>query len=599
MLQRLLFALNICVLISFLLFNTACSSIASLDIKDNNDKISIYGSSLWEWGDAVAAGTDGSIYVCGRVENLEINRYDALILKYDKNGNVLWQKTWGGNDGDWALGVAVGSNNNIYVVGYTYSFGEGAGDGFIVKYDSDGKLLWQKTIGGECPDQLNAIAVDRRDNIYVAGRTNSWGAGDDDAFIAKLNPDGKIMWQRTWGGEDWDSASAIVVTHADDILVAGATMSFGNGKTDADVVLLKYTNFGRLESQKIWGGVNWEEAVAISCVPLIPEASADLRLFTSNVLNKVLRYTDDADTYFLKGLEEWKHAQDHKQKIVVLSALIKAKEYYISAQNALKRLDKVNDETKEIKLQIKTAIANDITSVDIITELLRQKIKDVSQATEEIEQKTQKAVDIKISADNGLLNVSKRICKLIESLPPVGSVIYLAGSTQSDNSYDTFLLKYNVDGGLRWQKSWGGARTDWAKAMAVMPDETIYLAGRSDSFIQDGYDAFLVKYNSNGDLVEQKTWGGQEWDCFDAMALGQANEIYVAGGTENIGGNWQDVKGDDITLTAKSQETSGIDTLSGLILQDAQGVENTITMKYILDKPSERNWNVLFIRHNK
>lgn len=594
-LQRLLFAVNICVLISLLLFNTVCSGITPPVIKDNNDNVRIYGSPLWEWGDAVAVSADGSICVCGRAERLEMNRYDALIIKYDRDGNVLWHKTWGGNDGDWALGVAADSNNNIYMAGYTYSFGEGAGDGFIVKYGPDGKLLWQKTIGGECPDQINAISVDWRDNVYAVGRTSSWGAGDNDMFIAKLNPDGEMMWQRTWGGEGWDSASAVVVTHADDILIAGTTMSFGNGKTDADAVLLKYTNFGRLEVQKMWGGSNWEEVVAVSCVPLIPEASANLRRFTSDVLNKVMRPIDDADAYFLKGLQEWKSAQDFKQRIVVLGGFVKAKEYYTSAQGAVRRLDKVNDKTEEIKLYLKTAIANDITSIDITIELMREK---TGITRETIVQKTQEAIDLKVSADESIISAFKRIKELTESLPPIDSVIYLAGSTQADDSYNTFLLKYDAGGGLQWQKSWGGAKTDWAKAMAVMPDETIYLAGRSDSFSQDGYDAFLIRYNGKGDLLEQATWGGVEWDCIDAMASGrQAGGIYLVGGTENIGGRWQDVKGDDMILDVKSRDAAGTDAPAEMILQDVQGTEGAISLKYIEKKPPERNWNVLFIRH--
>ncbi|MCD6492022.1 MAG: SBBP repeat-containing protein, partial [Candidatus Korarchaeota archaeon] len=107
----------------------------------------------------------------------------------DSSGSLLWFKTIGGNDYDWGNSIVMGSSGYIYVTGGTYSYGAGNGDAFVAKLDSSGSLLWFKTIGGNDYDRSYGIAVDSSGYIYVTGNTESYGAGYDDAFVAKLNSD--------------------------------------------------------------------------------------------------------------------------------------------------------------------------------------------------------------------------------------------------------------------------------------------------------------------------------------------------------------------------------------------------------------------------
>ncbi len=164
--------------------------------------------------------------------------------------------TWGGTDEDWADGVAVTVWGNIYVAGTTHSFGAGDSDVFIVKYSSDGTILWQKTWGGENEEECCGIVIlpglGFGEYIYVAGTTHSFGAGDSDVFIVKYSSNGTILWQKTWGGREEEEASDILITPQGSVYVVGTTSSFGQG--GEDVFILEFAPWGALVRQKTWGG---------------------------------------------------------------------------------------------------------------------------------------------------------------------------------------------------------------------------------------------------------------------------------------------------------------------------------------------------------
>ncbi len=101
--------------------------------------------------------------------------YDALVMKLNPDGSVAWAKTYGGTKDDVANAVAVASNGDIIVVGYTYSFGAGKEDVWILRLDENGNIKWQKTYGGKYLDEADAVAVASNGDIIVIGDTWSFG----------------------------------------------------------------------------------------------------------------------------------------------------------------------------------------------------------------------------------------------------------------------------------------------------------------------------------------------------------------------------------------------------------------------------------------
>ena len=176
---------------------------------------------------------------------------DILLLKYDQQGNLIWNKTWGGSDFERGHGVAVDNSGYIYVTGFTCSYGAGYEDAVLLKYTPDGTLIWSETWGGTDDDRGNGVAIDYFGYIYVTGTTYSYGAGNSDVFLLKYYPNGSLVDSRTWGGSGSDESHGIAVGSGC-IYVTGGTFSYGAG--GSDVFLLKYDISGNLIQNKTWGG---------------------------------------------------------------------------------------------------------------------------------------------------------------------------------------------------------------------------------------------------------------------------------------------------------------------------------------------------------
>ena len=105
---------------------------------------------------------------------------------------------------------------------------------------------------------------------------------------------------------------------------------------------------------------------------------------------------------------------------------------------------------------------------------------------------------------------------------------YVTGST-TGIAGDAVLLKFAPDGTLAWQRTWGGSGTESGQGVAVGPDGVVYVTGSTSSFGAGSGDIFAIKFASDGTLVWQKTWGTSEGEGGDGVAVAQDGSIYVAG----------------------------------------------------------------------
>jgi len=182
--------------------------------------------------------------------------YDAFVCTFDLDGSNIHCTQIGSCRDDWARSAAMDGHGNIYVAGYTYgSFGAdnaGGYDAFVAKIDADGNHLWTSQIGTEADDYVAATAADQSGNVYIAGRT--WGsladanAGALDMFIAKLAPDGSLLWIRQLGTQGYDEASAIAVDSHGNVYFAGSTTGSLSGQNMGthDIVLGALDSEGNL-----------------------------------------------------------------------------------------------------------------------------------------------------------------------------------------------------------------------------------------------------------------------------------------------------------------------------------------------------------------
>ncbi len=166
-------------------------------------KLDSDGKALWsetigasgnEYARSVKQTSDGGYIVTGESSGYSYGSYDFLVVKLDSNGIVIWCKSVGGASNDYARSIAQTDDGGYVIAGLTYSYPGYEGDVFVVNLDSDGNAIWCKTIGGKKFDMARSIQQTSDGGYVVAGSTESFGAGDYDFFIAKLNFSGDMPY---------------------------------------------------------------------------------------------------------------------------------------------------------------------------------------------------------------------------------------------------------------------------------------------------------------------------------------------------------------------------------------------------------------------
>jgi uncharacterized delta-60 repeat protein len=267
-----------------------------------------FGGSKSDQVYAVAATQDGGIAVVGHTRSKGAGQSDVWLLRLSETGDLLWERTFGGAQNDRARTIVAMEDGSFVVAGMTRSYGSSQGDAWILKVDNSGDLLWERTFGGDeeyaifsiaaMPDsgiiatgyvdegdsfgfelwviRLNpqgerlwdrkygrgvfdagtAITATEDNGAIVAGVTSKDGFRSDDAWVLRLNASGDIVWDQTFGGPEPDSAWAVVEMPGTGYAVTIATLSYGAGSSDAWLICLN--DDGRLVWQRIYGGKLWD-----------------------------------------------------------------------------------------------------------------------------------------------------------------------------------------------------------------------------------------------------------------------------------------------------------------------------------------------------
>ncbi len=230
-------------------------------------KFSVNGTLLWstylggigiDGGFDIAILNEGSCYVTGYTASTDFptqNAFDSIhngdldifVTKFDTSGSLLWSSFIGGIGWDEAYGIAAASDGSCYVTGYTGSIDfptlnaysniyDNWGDAFVVKFDSDGTLLWSTFLGGNGIDRGYDIAVSIDGSCYLVGETSStnfptmkaYDASKNDGFdvfVTKLSSDGFLFWSTYLGGSRSDRGFGIAVSEEGSCYVTGITYS--------------------------------------------------------------------------------------------------------------------------------------------------------------------------------------------------------------------------------------------------------------------------------------------------------------------------------------------------------------------------------------
>lgn len=242
----------------------------------------LYGGTGSEEMEGLAVTSDGGVIVVGSTDSFDDPNGDAWVVKLDAYGAIEWQKTYGGTGDESLIAVHPTSDGGYIAAGYTKSFGVSGTDGWVVKLSSTGALQWSKTYGGSGTEQFWSVDVTSDGNYVVAGGTSSFGAGREDYWVLKLDTSGNVLWQKTYGGpkDDGDCASfaepECVVRVKEDpdgnLVVASESRSFAPGV--AAIWVLKLDSSGNVLWEKAFGGFDedtmWSFDIAPDGTYIIP-----------------------------------------------------------------------------------------------------------------------------------------------------------------------------------------------------------------------------------------------------------------------------------------------------------------------------------------
>jgi hypothetical protein len=224
------------------------------------------------------------------------------LFTQSAHAQVRFAKTYGGTNNEWAYSVQQTSDGGYIVAGYTRSFGAGGADFFVVKTDSNGNIIWAKTYGGTGDDTAWSVQQTSDGGYIVAGHTRSFGVGNLDVFLIKTDANGDVQWAKTYGGAGDDRAFSVQQTSDGGYIVAGRTSSFGAGGDDA--FLVKTDANGNISSCGIVGNasptvntvsptVNTPSPSVSSVSPTVNSPSPTLTIINTLTVNAPCPLSDD------------------------------------------------------------------------------------------------------------------------------------------------------------------------------------------------------------------------------------------------------------------------------------------------------------------
>jgi hypothetical protein len=192
---------------------------------------------------------DGGFILSGWTTSFGAGGWDGLVIRLDSAMNVLWQYCYGGESSDDLKLMEPAEGGGFVLSGETASFGEGGTDIWIVRIDDSGEILRQKEYGGPMPENVLSLDSAPAGGYVVSGTSNSFGEGQDDFWVVRIDEEGNVVWQKSLGTPDLEDSAVARSTSDGGFIVAGGTQPADYGRG----ILVKLDENGDVEWQKSYG----------------------------------------------------------------------------------------------------------------------------------------------------------------------------------------------------------------------------------------------------------------------------------------------------------------------------------------------------------
>jgi hypothetical protein len=258
--------------------------VASLDSIGNLLWEKTFGYSGIDYGTHLIQTTDGGYLLVGTLDvtasrglgNQQGRKHaggDYWALKLDTGGNLQWSNYYGGGFTDTPSGVEPTADGGYIIVGTSdskdtdISNNRGSYDFWVIKISDQGKLLWEKNYGGDQIDEARAITRDAQGNFIVVGDSRSTdqnvssNKGGADLWVIKISPQGQLLKEKTFGGSSFDVGYSVAFTQSNNLLISGSSRSadgdltMNRGQNDLWVLCVDAQTFS-LKWQQSFGGSN-------------------------------------------------------------------------------------------------------------------------------------------------------------------------------------------------------------------------------------------------------------------------------------------------------------------------------------------------------
>jgi hypothetical protein len=214
-----------------------------------------YGGISADGGRSVIIAEDEGYVVVGYTFSSAVGESDMYVVCIDEHGDILWSNTYGGLGYDYGYDICPADDSGYILTGYSTSFSTGGSkDIYVVKIDNIGNEIWSKTFGGDGLDVGMSICQ-ADDGYLICGYTESFGYGENDIYVVKIDKTGVVLWEKQYGGSGAELGYQIRQTSDGNYVIIGAS---GSDRENYDFYLLKISDDGSLVWENFYGAPGGE-----------------------------------------------------------------------------------------------------------------------------------------------------------------------------------------------------------------------------------------------------------------------------------------------------------------------------------------------------
>jgi Secretion system C-terminal sorting domain len=278
-----------------------------------------FGGTDNDDGYSVRLNTDGGFIIVGRTRSFGAGSQDVWLIRTDSNGDELWSRTFGGIAEDFGYEAQQTVDGGFIITGWTESFGAGLKDVWLIKTDSDGNEMWSQTFGGALHDEGASVLQAADGGYIIAGYTYSFGAGSTDAWLIKTDSNGNELWSHTFGSTEGEEAKCVQQSADGGYIITGNNSPFGEGFSGA--FLLKTDSDGNGVWLQTFGGADADRAINVQQTSDGGYIMAgDSRSFSGGSLDVWLVKTDSAGNGVWDQTFTWDESRNDYGKCVQQTA---------------------------------------------------------------------------------------------------------------------------------------------------------------------------------------------------------------------------------------------------------------------------------------